>query len=236
MAFNFEHRPYSGENFRPRPEVHVDRDAKLILVATSWGPRGTAKKVIDRMLEYLLNARQDNEVTSPFERLTCLSDAANNLRTAAFLANEMIFREDNADEYHAGVELFGAVLDENEIVWLQIGNPQLLLARKQRGLVPLGSYLDLAFDLSAGELLPALPNQLLGLDTTLNPTMGQFRVQSGDQLVLLSHSEIPQVIYNIERAELTLDNLSRILAQAHPDLAYWLGILEIEQSFSHEKE
>lgn len=233
MAFEFEQRPYSGKNFRPRPEIHLDSEAKLLIVATPWGPRTTARKVIDRMLEYFLNAKQDREATSPFERLSCLSDAANNLRTAAFLANEMIYREENQDEYRTGVELFTASFEDNEFVWLQTGNPQILLARKNRHMLSLGTYVDLAFDLSERELLPALPNQLLGLDSTLNLTINSFRAQDDDQIILLSHSSVPKTVYNLKESEISLDSLSRALAHTQPDVAYWLGILKIKISESH---
>lgn len=233
MAMMFSERPYSGKSFRPRPEISLDPQAKTLIVATPWGPRAAAKKVIDRMTDYLALAREDKEATSPFPRLSCLSNQANSLRIAALLANEVLYREDNRTEYKAGVELFAATFEDDEFVFIQAGNPQVLLGRADRTLLPLGSQIDLAFDLSEGhKLLPALPAQLLGLDSSLNLNINSFRARSGDKVLLLSHSHLPEDLFHMRGRDTELDTVSRALANAHPDLAFWLGILTIVESAS----
>jgi hypothetical protein len=228
MNIRFEERPYSGKTFRPRPEIHVDPASGLLLVVTPWGPREAARKIIDRMAEFLATTRKDREATSPFPRLSCLSDDANALRTAILLANETLFRDDNRSEFSAGVEVFAGILNDEEFVWAQAGNPQILLSREGRSLLPLGSQVDLSFDFSEGnELLPALPSQLLGLDSSLNMTINSFRVQPGDRVVLLSHSHLPENIFSANRDDLTIDRLSQTLAKTRPDHAFWLGILHL---------
>src|SRR5688572_5598562 len=129
LTFSFSERPYSGRSFRPRPEIHIDTATNLLIVATPWGPRASARSAIDRMLEYFTLASSDGGVTSPFEKLTCLSMAANNLRMATLLANEILYREDNRNEYKTGVELFCASCSDQELIWLQLGQPQVMLAR-----------------------------------------------------------------------------------------------------------
>jgi hypothetical protein len=229
MALQFEERPYAGKTFRPRPEIHLDPRANLLVVATPWGARPAARKVIDRMIDYLMLAREDNEATSPFERLSCLSTQANNLRIAALLANDALYRDDNRQEYRSGVELFAAMLEGDEFVWLQAGSPNILLGRSERSLLPLGSQIDVAFDLSKGEnLLPPMPAQFLGLDSTLNMTINSFRTRPGDRIILLSHSHMPETLFSMKGDEASLDGISRVLASRHPDLAFWLGILKIE--------
>lgn len=225
----FEERPYAGKTFRPRPEIHVDEAAQLLIVATPWGARGAAKKVIERMTDYLSLARGDDEATSPFERLSCLSNQANNLRIATLLANEAVYREDNTQEYRSGVEVFAALLDENEIVWVQAGGPHILLGRPGRTLLPIGSNIDLAYDMSEtdGELLAPLPSQLLGLDSSLNLNINSFRSHPGDRVVLLSYSHLPETLFSLQDNERTLESLSKRLATAQPDMAFWLGILTV---------
>lgn len=228
MELKFDERPYSGKTFRPRPEIHLDTQAKLLIVATPWGSRASARKVIDRMNDYLSLAREDEEATSPFDRLSCLSTQANNLRIAALLANEALYREDNRTEYRSGVELFAAQITDNEVDWIQSGNPQILLGRRGRTLIPMGSQLDLSADLSEGsEILPALPSHLLGLDPTLNLNVNGFRARAGDRLVLLSHSQLPEVVFTMKENDVTVDSLSKHLARINPDLAFWLGILSV---------
>lgn len=228
MELRFEDRPYSGQTFRPTPEVHLDPQSKLLIVATPWGARSCAKKAIDRMTEYLSLASDDNEATSPFERLSCLSSQANNLRTAALLANEALYREDNTLEYRAGVEIFAAMVDGNEIVWLQAGNPHILLSRQGRSLLPIGSNVDLSFDMSGDEsLLPPLPSQLLGLDATINLNINSFRARANDRVILLSYSHIPETLFHAKDNELSIELIARRLAVDKPNLAFWLGIISI---------
>ena len=238
MALIFEERPYSGKTFRPRPEIHLDSQSGLLIVATPWGSRAPARIAIERMVDYLSLAMEDREATSPFPRLSCLSTQANNLRIATLLANEAIYREENKSEYRAGVELFACILEDDELVFLQAGNPQVLLARGDRTLMPLGSQIDLAFDLSEdSDPLPALPAHLLGLDSTVNFNINSFRARPGDRLVLLSHSHLPTSLFTYPSGEATLPSMTSRLAKEHPDLAFWLGFLTldslIDASHSH---
>lgn len=235
MNLRLNERPYSGTTFRPRPEIHLDASSGTFIVATPWGPRDAARKVIDRMNDYLALAREDAEATSPFQKLSCLSDQANALRIASLLANEALYREENRNEYRAGVELFAGLAKDDEFVWVQAGNPQILLARPGRTLIPLGSQIDLSYDLSEGpDLLPALPSQLVGLDSTLNLNINSFRLRGGDKLVLVSHSHLPTSLFGLEESQVTVESLSRHLARVHPDHAFWLGILELGEAAALE--
>jgi hypothetical protein len=230
MAWKFQHRPYSGKTYRPTPEIYYDDSTNLLIVATAWGAKSGARKVIDRMVDYIALTREDHEATSPFERLTSLSTQANNLRIATILANEGLYRDENKNEYHSGVELFAAIRDDDEFVWLQCGNPHILLAREGRDLLPLGSQIDLSFELSSkNELLPPLPSQFLGFDSSLNMTINSFHAQANDQIILLSHSSIPDSIYSMKGDAIAIEEISKTLALRHPDLAFWLGILTFNE-------
>lgn len=228
-SLTFEERSYGGKNFRPTPEVHLDSQAGLLIVATPWGPRAGARTVIERMTDYLRLARDDGEATSPFSRLSCVSTQANHLRTAALLANEALFRGENREEYKTGVELFAGLVHDDEFVWLQAGNPQVLLCRDGWTPLPLGSQMDLAYDLSPDEdrLLPPLPAQLLGLHSTVNIHLNGFKPRSNDRLVLISHSHLPGPLFTRAATDLPLDDLAKALAGIHPGPPFWLGILEI---------
>lgn len=231
MKLKFNYRPYAGENSRPNPEIHIDESTNSLFVVVPWGTRESARKVIERMTEYLAFASQDREATSPLPRMTCLSTTANNLRTAAMLANDMLYREDNRDEYRAGVEIFAATLYQNELCWLQVGGPNLLLGRGSQSLLPLGTSVDLALDLKNWQSqteLPALPAQLMGLDSNVNLTINSFRARAGDKLVLLSHSQTPELAYTWKSNEIELEKLVRELSRGKARTAFWIGILEVE--------
>jgi hypothetical protein len=226
--FAFDQRSYGGRNFRPRPEHLVDEESQLLVVATPWGPRAAARKAVDLIREYFSMAKTDNEATSIYQKMTCLSNEANQLRTAVLLANEALYKDENKQEFRAGVELFAASNIDNEFVWVQVGQPHVFLARDDGRLLPLGSSVDLSVDMSApGELLPALPNQMLGIDPSLNLTMNSFRARPGDRLLLLSHSAPPADLYAMSGSELNMERITQILAQHNPDGAFWLGVIEI---------
>lgn len=233
MKLAFTSQPYAGSDSRPTPEVSLDTSVNTLIVATPWGSRDAARKVIERMLEYLAFASQDREATSPLPRLSCLSNAANNLRTAAMLANDMLYREDNSDEYRAGVEIFAATLSQNELSWVQVGGPHVLLGRGHRSLLPLGSTVDLALDLNFGAAkMPALPAQLLGLDSNVNLTINSFRARPKDSLVLLSHSQVPESMYTWKSNALDSQTMVRALSHNDANTAFWLGLLSIEPEAS----
>ncbi len=233
MKLAFVDRPYAGSDSRPTPEVMLDTSVNTLIVAVPWGSRDASRKVIDRMLEYLSFASQDREATSPLPRLSCLSNAANNLRTAVMLANDMLYREDNSSEYRAGVELFAATLSQNELSWVQVGGPHILLGRGSQPLLPLGSSVDLALDLNLGnDRLPALPAQLLGLDSHVNLTINSFRARPKDNVVLLSHSRTPEMLFSWKSDAIVPDQIVRSLSKNDAHTAFWLGILSVEADAS----
>lgn len=233
MKLVFTSRPYAGSNARPTPEVLIDATVNSLIVAIPWGSRDAAKKVIDRMFEYLAFASQDREATSPLPKLSCLSTSANNLRTAAMLANDMLYREENSDEYRAGVEIFAATLSHNELSWVQVGGPHVLLGRGTQSLLPLGSSIDLALDLEqSGPPLPALPAQLLGLDTHINLTINSLRARPKDSIVLLSHTRAPESLFSLKNENLDPEKIVRSLSKDNANTAFWLGLLSIQAEAS----
>lgn len=236
MKLTFASRPFAGADARPTPEVTIDTSVNTLIVAIPWGSRDAARKVIERMLEYISFASQDREATSPLPRLSCLSAAANSLRTAAMLANDMLYREENGEEYRAGVELFAATLSQNELSWVQVGGPHVLLGRSTQPLLPIGSSVDLALDLSINSdieaRLPALPAQLLGLDSNVNLTINSFRARPNDSLVLLSHSRTPESLFSWKSNQLDADKIVHTLSSNDARTAFWLGLLKIEADAS----
>lgn len=238
MAIRLNERPYAGKTFRPQPEIHIDNDSGLVIVATPWGSRSSARKVIERMTDYLALARSDSEATSPFEKLSCLSPLANQLRIATMLANDLIYREENSAEYRSGVELFAAMMDDNEMVYVQTGQPQVLISRHGHPLIPISCNTDLAFDMTTSgnrKQLPPLPAHLLGLDTTIAVNMNSVRTQDGDRFVLLSYSFLPETIFSLRESQISLEAMSRLLAKSNPDQAFWLGVLSIENHNSSDE-
>jgi hypothetical protein len=224
----FEERSYNSHLFRPRPEVHVERDESLIIVATPWGSRPAARKAIQIIQDYYLSSRQDNEATSPFAKLTCLSPMANHLRIAVKLANDAIYHEDNKREFVSAIELFVLARSHNEIVWTQIGQPFALLDRPQRPLTPLGNFQDLSVEFSTqARALAPLPHRLLGLDNSSDFSIESFRPHYQDRLVLLSRSGLAPSIFQLSPADRNLKYITELLSQDDVDLPFWAAIFSL---------
>lgn len=223
---DIEDRSYNGRSFRPRPEIHLEDNGQLLIVATPWGSRAAAKRVIDCIRDFYLSARNDQEVTSPFQVLTCLSPAANNLRVAIMLANDTLYREDNKNEYQSGVELFVASRVDQEFVWAQVGQPHILLKRTHQPPLSLGGNLDLSMNLSEKEVYAPLPQNILGLASTSNFAVNFFRPQKGDQLLLLSRSRVAPEVYG--QSQFSLDKLSDSLVKDSEEMPFWMGLVKVD--------
>lgn len=224
-----EERSYSGKLFRPKPEVHIEEDGSLGIIVTPWGPRSSAKRVIDLLKDYIQSARQDMEATSPFQLLTCLSPLANNLRVAMLLANDTLYREENKAEYMTGVEVLVFAHQMGELAYAQVGYPHLFLARPSLPWIPLSVQIDLATEMSQPpDLLAPLPQNLIGLHTTTNANISSFKTQPKDKLVLLSHSVVSHPLFTLSFDRAKLDSISDSLAVEYPELPFWLGIVELK--------
>lgn len=222
-------RSFSGKVFRPRPEILCEADGNLCIIATPWGPRSTARKVIQSVVDFFHSAKSDEEVTSPFQPLSGLSPMANNLRVAVMLANDTIYREENRNEYLSGVELFVAAKRDGELVWAHIGGPHILLDRAGLDLQVLSASPDYALlHTDQNQLLAPLPSQLLGLGTTTNFAIQSVRVQKDDRLVLVHRSFVPPKLQTLTRPQRQLGPMSQIMAKQSADLPFWLGILSFE--------
>jgi hypothetical protein len=222
-------RSYGGKLFRPTPEVHLEPDGSFGVIATPWGARPSARKVIEILKDHVLASRDDLEATSPFQKLTVLSPLANSLRVAIMLANDTLYREDNKNEYQTGVEVVVFAHQLGELAYAQVGFPQLFLSRKNLPWITVSSQIDLATELShPPTVLPPLPQNVLGLHTTTNLNIGSLKTQTGDRLIALSHSVVPHPLLGLPSGETSVDAISQSLARHYPELPFWLGLVEFD--------
>ncbi len=224
---HFEERAYGGKVFRPRPEIAMESDGNLFLAGTPWGSRSSTAKALHLIRDQFLSARGDDEVTSPFDRLTCLSPMANDLRIAVKLANDSMYNEDNKNEYVSGFELLAMAYDGHELAWLQVGLPGIFLDRPGSPLLPLGPVFDLSTELSTNiaTALTPLPHRLLGADPTSDYEVLSMRPQKGESLVMIARSFLPSDFYTLSAHERDIQNISRVLAQDNADTPFWVGRL-----------
>ena len=221
-------RSYSGRLSRPAPEIDIAEDGSFGVIATPWGPRAAARHAIEIIRDYTLSARQDMEATSPFQKLTCLSPLANSLRVALMLANDSLYRDENKAEHLAGVEILVFVREQGELAYAQVGSPHFILARQGLPWIPLSVQIDMSTELSReGEILPPLPQNLIGLHTTTIMNVNMFKTQPGARLVFLSHSVVSVPLTGLPCEGAEIGAISEVLSKSYPDLPFWLGIFEL---------
>jgi hypothetical protein len=220
----FQHRSYSGRLFRPRPEIYHSGDNKFLIIATPWGSRDAARKTIEVANDYLSGFFRDPEATSPFPKLSNLSDSANAIRVAALLANDALYKSENKEEYKVGVELFIAVLDGEEVSYLQAGLPQVVLVRAGRTPLPIGVNFDLAVENQMELKMHPLPDEYIGVNPVPYLHIQSFKRQREDQLVLVSHSWIPRGLYELGKSPVDTDKITRALARESADQPFWVGV------------
>lgn len=222
---NIEHRSYRGKSFRPSPLVHVEEDGSLVLIITPWGQPSSAERARDVVADFILSSRNDTEATSPFQKMTCLTPLANNVRVAMMLLNDTLYREENRDEYMDGIEIVVCARHESEMTIAQVGQPFVFLSRQGFPIQSLSVGTDAAIEMSeAPEMLSPLPHSLLGLYSTSNFSIQSFRFNPEDQLVFLARSHFPQVFLNLSSKERDINALSKALSSEHPDIPYWLAV------------
>lgn len=220
-----QERSYSSKIFRPKPHLHLDSDGQLLVVATSWGQQEHAAMVSDEIVKYVTAAREDVEVTSPFEFLTSLSPLANNLRIATLIANDVLYRGENRTEYVSGIEILTIARVGRQVAWAQVGSPHILFKRSERPLVPLAPSYDHSFEISLrGGVAAPLPSRLLGVDPTCNVVCGDLNTSAEDLFVLLSSSNLPTSLWQTQ-GPFDLQGITQRMVAENSDEPFWLGIL-----------
>lgn len=209
-------RSYSAKVFQPKPHVHVSDDSQVVIITTSWSQPEHGQKVTEEISKYLEAARSDVEVTSPFEYLPILSKPANDLRIALLIANEVLHRTENRQEYSAAVEV--AILMEHgqSISYARVGGPQILAHSAHYGLQPVSVEGRLNSE--------PLPTNLLGLESGCLIQAGTRLVGEGDQIVLLSTPLVAGSLF-YPAPSLSLQDATQRIVQDFPHQPFWLGMI-----------
>jgi hypothetical protein len=225
---NLQERSYSTKIIRPKPLVYSEDDGSLIVIANAWGQQEHAQGVIDEVVKYVNAAKSDVEATSPFEFLTCLSDEVNYLRTGILIANDFLYRGENRTQYFSGVEILAIFKRGSQIAWAQVGNPSLYIQRQGRSLQPLSVSHDLASEINLqNEILPPLPGQMIGLESTCNIQCGHTLTKEGDQLVLLSSTVASKALWAKDVYPQNLTDMTKMMIQGGHEIPFWLGIVNL---------
>lgn len=221
---NIQDRSYSGKLFRPTPEVLINNDKDLFIMATPWGNPEAAKDFINLISTQYQTGLDDPDRTQS-SQLDFLSREENSLRLSIITAHEDIREKYNDDTVSAGLEILCCIKVDKTISWFVIGAPAIALRRTDK-LVPLHHPVDLSFDFSKEKTLAPLPKNLLGLQSTLNLSHGNFRLQDNDELLLISRSYIPHSLFTMPVSDLHIESATLAMAKDNEDVPFWIGALK----------
>jgi hypothetical protein len=222
-----EERSYRAQSMRPRPTIYQDEVGETMMVMTSWGKDLGVKKVQEVAVDYLTAATSDVEVTIPFEYLSCLSTRANQLRIAGQLANDQLYRQENRIKYEVGVEFVSLSRDKNELAWVQVGMPNIILMRPGVGFIPISCSMDSSLDGNSVPELTPMPVAMLGLESSVNINTGSLRIFEGDRILLISGALIAPALWSEDATSASLQTLSAHMSNQWPTQAYWMGIVSL---------
>lgn len=216
-------RSYNAKLLRPRPLIHQDESQNFILIMTPWGSQEECQKVMEHTVQHLLTVRQDQEVTSAFQKILSLSPQANELRQVALLTNDFLFRNVNSESHELVVEFLFLAFNKRQVSWAQLGCPHLFLKKFNQGTQPISCYPETQSSL---QNFP-LPSYFLGSDSTIAPRCGDLYLEKNDELILLSASSIPNQIWQSSHKKEIGDWTDEITAE-NDSQPFWLGRLQLD--------
>lgn len=220
-------RSYGGKRFRPNTIVDFEESNNLLICITPWGQVDVAQKVSDSIKSFITMANEDNEVTVPFARKETLHQMGNVLRMAIIMASEKVYNEYNKEEYTAGFEIFAAIQEGPQWIFVSCGQPSLVISRKGMGILPLHQSIDLNVLSLRTSINDPLPNQLLGLGQHPPIHFGNLRLKKSDKIALISRTYLPNEFFNLRADEFNLDQLSLVLAKENQEVPFWIGFLDV---------
>lgn len=220
-------RSYGGKKFRPQSIVHFDKSNNLLICVTPWGQAAIAEKVSDSIKNFITMASEDSELTVPYARKENLQQMGNTLRMAVIMASEKIFNEFNQEEYNSAFEIFAAIQDGPQWIWVSCGQPSLVVMRQGLGIIPLYQSIDLNVLTQKHSIQDPLPNHLLGLGQHPPIQFGNLRLNSQDKMALISRTYLPNSLFAIDQQFFASEDIAKLLADDSPNIPFWLGFIEI---------
>ena len=229
MATNIkiDERSYGGKKFRPNTTVDFESSNNLLICVTAWGQPDIAGKVIESIKNFITLAKEDTELTVPYARKENLQQLGNVLRMAIIMASEKIFNEFNKEEYVSGFEIFAGVQDGPQWIFVNCGQPSLVLCRSGMGIVPLSQSVDLNVLTLRTSILDPMPNNLLGLGQHPPIHYGNLRLRNSDRLALISRTYLPTDFFQLSEDQFDIDHISKALANDSQDVPFWLGLISV---------
>lgn len=228
LNLKIDQRSYGGKKFRPQTQLDFESSNNLLLCITAWGQHEIASRVSESIKSYITMATEDSEVTMLYQRKENLHTMGNTLRMAVIMASEKIYNEFNKEEYTTGFEIFAAVQDGPQWIYVSCGQPSLVIKRSNMGIVPLTQAIDLNVLTQKNSIQDPLPNTILGLGQHPPIQYGNLRLKKSDKLALISRTYLPNSFFQLENNQFNMDGISKALANDAQEVPFWLGFVNLD--------
>ncbi|MCB0347970.1 MAG: hypothetical protein KDD37_04005 [Bdellovibrionales bacterium] len=201
----------------PTAKVSFEESDKLFIAVWSWGAADGGQKALDIIKDYYLSARTDIEATSPFPLNPEQSLAANHLRIGVMLANNIIAKENNSEEYTTGIEVLCMSKSQREINIAHVGGPSIISLRdNQKPTVYLQqNHLGHEFNF---KVTNPLPKDLLGIKQKQNVNVQSIRSIENEKFLLVQRNYIPI----LDLKDNSLEKIEDSLVSDNKDLPFWI--------------
>ena len=226
LSINLTEQSYGGKKFRPTPVIDFEKSNNQLICVTPWGSEEVAPKVIDFIKNFIVMADEDADFTVAYARKETLQKKGNVLRMAVITASEKINTEFNQEEYHCGFEVFAAIQEGPQWIYVSCGQPSLVIRRENLGIFPLCQSIDLNVLSLKNQIHDPLPNQMLGLGQHPPIHFGNLRLKASDKMALISRTYLPPSFFQLGEEEFTCEKIVKTLATDQPETPFWLGFME----------
>ncbi len=228
INIKFNERSYGGKKFRPNTHIHHEKINHLLFCITCWGQADILDRIVEVIKNSMTLSNEDTEMTTLSAPQEYFHQSVNALQTAVASASQNIYSQFNKEEYTAGFEIFAAVQEGPQWLYVSHGQPSLILYREKMGAIPLRQNIDMNILSLKNCLNDPLPNQLLGLSPHPPPIhSGNIYLKPSDRLVLVSRTYIPSGFFSLHRDHFNEVEISRLLAKDNKDIPFWLGFITV---------
>lgn len=210
-----ESRSYSTKFKQPTPLIHNEADGSFFVALIPWGDAQLGHGILDEIVRFINSARMDVEVTSPYDYLTCYTPEQNYSRNALLMANELVYRKENSQEYNFGFEAIIIIKKEHQIAWAKAGNWNGYVLN-QKKINPFCVRKEFVLP----NLAP-LPLNVLGVDSSCDIETGTLNSKSLSELVLI-YSQYSDCLNKVESCE--IQKLAYEFSKIYLEQPFWISI------------
>lgn len=200
----------------PPTQVTQALNGQLTLFLRGWGGTEYNQKVVDEIIHYLSSTEADLEVTTPFQYFESLTTLANRTRVGLLLAHDLIYKNDNRNEYAIGFEAMLVLHSKSELAWSSVG--RFSLAKIE------DNYLNLL--LSAGSDLDhevLMPVHLMGVEREIHVNSGSMQIENGSKILISSGSKCTFRL--AEKLDPNAESGDEPVEVVPTDSTYWFSVL-----------